>query len=124
MRFVFLAVALAACTHAPKEAPVTAPWTSITISDGSANGNGFTRGADGRVQFVYRPITKAESSTGMYDGGPARREDLAAEDARLSELWALLQRLEGDKASQTPDRGKGTGAISWEAPDGKHSFIV
>ena len=103
---------------------MTVPWTRINIADGSANGFSFTREASGKVQFVYRPITRAESSSGMYDGGPPRKEELAADDARLTELFALLQRLEADKNNHSPDRNKGTGAINWEAADGKHEFIV
>lgn len=124
MRFVFLAVALAACTHVPKEAPVTAPWTAINIADGAANGFSFIRDANGRVQFVYRPITRAESSSGMYDGGPPRKEDLAPDDPRLTELFALLQKLEADKVNHSPDRNKGTGAITWDDSAGRHTFIV
>jgi hypothetical protein len=103
---------------------MTTPWTSIHIADGAANSFQFTREASGKVQFVYRPITKAESSSGMYDGGPPRKEELAPDDPRLTELFALLQKLEADKANHSPDRNKGTGAISWVDSAGPHSFIV
>lgn len=103
---------------------MTAPWSLIKILDGAANGFHFERVASGRVQFEYDPITPEESSSGMYDGGPPRKEELAADDARLTELWALLQRLEKDTSIHTPDRNKGTGVIVWQAPDGKHSFII
>ena len=103
---------------------MSAPWSRIKIADGSANGFFFDRQPSGRVQFEYDPVTRAESSTGMYDGGPPRKEDLAADDARLTELWALLQRVEADKSIHQEDRNKGTGAISWEAADGTHSFIL
>jgi hypothetical protein len=103
---------------------MSAPWTRIKIADGSANAFLFDRQPSGRVQFEYDPVTREESSTGMYDGGPPRKEELAADDARLTELWALLQRVEADKSIQQEDRNKGTGAISWEAPDGTHSFIL
>jgi hypothetical protein len=124
MRYACLALALAACATTPKETPMTAPWSRIKIADGAANGFFFDRQPSGRVQFEYDPVTRAESSSGMYDGGPPRKEDLAADDARLAELWALLQRLEADKSIHVPDRNKGTGAISWEAPDGMHTFII
>jgi hypothetical protein len=122
---VTLAVFASACAHAPKEeVAMTQPWSRISIADGAANGFQFTREASGRVQFVYVPVTREQSSSGMYDGGPPRKEELAADDARLAELWSLLQKLEADKANHSPDRNKGTGAINWEAPDGTHSFIV
>jgi hypothetical protein len=121
---VCLAVVVAACSHAPKEAAVSAPWNRIDIADGSSNDFQFRREASGRVQFVYVPITRAQSSSGMYDGGPPRKEELAADEARLIELWSLLQKLEADTAKHQPDRNKGTGAISWDGANGKHEFIV
>ena len=62
--------------------------------------------------------------SGVYDGGPARKEELAANDARLLELWSLLQKLEADTSKHQPDRNKGTGAISWDGAQGKRDFIV
>ncbi len=32
--------------------------------------------------------------------------------------------MEADKANHSPDRNKGTGAISWADSEGPHSFIV
>lgn len=103
---------------------MTTPWNSINIADGSANAFSFTRDPNGKVQFVYRPVTKAESSSGMYDGGPPRKEELAPGDPRLTELFALLQKLEADKANHSADRSKGTGAIAWDDSAGRHEFIV
>lgn len=122
---------LAACAHreAPaKEAPMNeqslAPWNRLSVADGSANGYRFTRDAAGKVQFVYDPVTAAESSSGMYSGGAPRQEELEPNDARLTELWALLEKLEADKAKHTPDRARGTAAISWESPSGTREFII
>lgn len=101
-----------------------APWSTIGVADGSANFHRFTRGADGRVKYAYVPVTPEQSSTGFYSGGPPREEDLAANDARLVELWDLLRKLEADQAKHTPDRAKGTGAISWDGAAGKREFII
>ena len=103
---------------------MSVPWNRIDVADGSANGFQFRRVASGRVEFVYVPITRAESSSGMYDGGPARREELAADDVRLSQLWSLLEKLEADTSRHQTDRNKGTGAISWDSVSGKREFIV
>ena len=103
---------------------MAAPWNCLDIADGSANWFQFRRDANDRVQFVYVPITRAQSSSGMYDGGPARQEELAANDARLIELWTALQRLEADTSKHQPERSKGTGAISWAGPKDKRDFIV
>ena len=99
------------------------PWTWISIADGSANGYRFNR--DGaKVEFVYEPVTPEMSSSGFYSGGPARREALDAGDGRLSELWALLQRLEANPAVHVEDRAMGTGAIAWQSGEQRHEFIV
>ncbi|MDP2274378.1 MAG: hypothetical protein Q8N23_04770 [Archangium sp.] len=122
---VSLTLSLAACAHSDMKTTKTdAPWSRIVIADGAANVYRFTAEANGRVQFLYEPINKEQSSSGMYDGGPPRKEDLAADDARLNELWALLQKLEADQQLHTPDRNKGTGAIHWVAPAGSRDFII
>ena len=118
-RALFL-IALSACAHAPKG---EAMWNSISVADGSANVYRFTRGADGRIAFASEPITPEQSSTGLYSGGPPRKEDLSADDARLSELWTLLQKLAADEAKHTPDRNKGTAAVGWTG-SGSREFIL
>ncbi|MDP1829359.1 MAG: hypothetical protein Q8L48_39200 [Archangium sp.] len=126
IRLAVGAVVLLGCAHAPAtEAPMTdAPWSTIGVADGSANFHRFTRGADGRVQYAYVPVTPEQSSTGFYSGGPPRAEDLAPNDPRLVALWDLLGKLEADQSKHTPDRAKGTGAISWDGPAGKRAFII
>ena len=120
-----MALSLTACAHSDMKTPSTdAPWSRIVIADGSANVHRFTREPNGRIEFLYEPITRAQSSSGMYDGGPPRKEDLGPDDARLTELWALLQKLEADAQLHTPDRNKGTGAIHWVAPAGNRDFII
>lgn len=123
---------LAACAHrevAGKDAAVNAPqpyesWTRLVIADGSANLYRFTRGEGEAIAFVYEPVTPEQSSTGQYSGGSPRKETLAAGDARLVELWALLRALEAEETLHTPDRAKGTGAISWVGPGGERAFII
>lgn len=120
-----LALSLAACAHNDRKTMnADPPWSSIVIADGSANVYRFTREANGRVQFVYEPITQEQSSSGMHDGGPPLKEDLAADDARLTEVWKHLQKLEAGVQLHTPDRNKGTGAIHWVAPTGNRDFII
>lgn len=97
-----------------------APWSTIGVADGSANFHRFTRSAAGRVRYVYVPVTPEQSSSGLYSGGAPREEDLAANDPRLVELWALVRTLEADTAQHTAERAKGTGAISWD----QREFIV
>src|SRR5687768_16056305 len=123
------ALVLVGCAHsrdevAMKEQSPGAAWSSISVADGSANGYRFTRAAGGSVHFVYVPVTPEQSSTGFYSGGPPRKEELDANDPRLVELWALLEKLEADETKHTPDRAKGTGAIAWETPAGKRDFIL
>lgn len=102
----------------------TAPWR-IDVADGSANAFHFTsESASGPVAFVYVPVTPEQSSTGMYSGGPPRKEQLDPADPRLSELWSQLHALEAKPAIHTPDRAKGTGAIGWKTPAGERSFII
>jgi hypothetical protein len=107
----------------PEQQPET-PW-SLTVADGSANVYRFTRAAAAaHVQLRYEPITPETSSTGMYSGGPPREEVLEASDPQLTELWTLIHQLEASTADHTPERGKGTGAITWKSPAGKHQFIL
>lgn len=123
---IVFALALAACAHTPQEVPmhVEAPWL-LTVADGSANFYRFECAEPGGpVRFEYKPVTPETSSTGFYSGGPPRSETLDQRDARLSELWRLLKELEADTAQHTPERAKGTGAITWATPSGKHEFIL
>ena len=119
---VLFVLALAGCAHsAPRGEAVL--WSSIFIADGSANDYRFTRAASGRVEFTFVPVTPEQSSTGLYSGGSPRHEDLALDDARLSELWVLLQQLANDVPKHTPDRDKGTAAVGWTGAEAR-DFIV
>lgn len=116
---------LSACAHrAPPPTETAMPWTLLTVADGAANLYRFTRAADGGVAFDYVPVTPEQSSSGTYSGGPPRSEQLAGDDPRLVELWAVVQKLEADEARHVPDRAMGTGAIGWQGALGAHDFIL
>jgi hypothetical protein len=62
-----------------------------------------------RQSIEYRPITRAESNTGMYDGGTPRKVKI--DDRQYQELAAKLDTaLKLDRNSNL-DRSKGTGLI-------------
>lgn len=101
-----------------------APWR-IVYADGSANVSRLDRpGAADPIQFVYDPVTPAESSTGTYSGGPPRTEQVAADDPRVDALWREVERLEADTSVHVRDRAKGTGAFTITTPSGERSFLV
>ena len=107
-----------------KTAIPDAPW-SIDYADGSANAYHLSNpGADADILFEYVPVTPERSSTGTYSGGPPRREVLVADDSRLAELWRLVSRLEADTSLHSPERAKGTGALTVMTADGKREFVV
>jgi hypothetical protein len=94
-----------------------APW-SIEYRDGSANAYSFSDSG----AFRYRPITPAESSTGMYSGGDPRAGQL--DDTTLTALWQRVRELEANTAIHGPDRNKGTGAFAITEAGPARSFIV
>lgn len=67
-------------------------------------------------------LTPAESSSGIYDGGPPAKGQLS--QAQVEALWRELETLQGDAARHTQQRTKGSGAISWDSPAGDVSFLV
>ncbi len=113
----------------PAEKPMSsdipdAPW-NIHYADGSANAYHLTHpGAEADVLFEYVPVTPERSSTGMYSGGPPRKEALPADDPRLAELWRLIARLQSDTSLHTGERAKGTGALSVTTGAGKRDVII
>jgi hypothetical protein len=98
----------------------TPPWT-LHYFDGSANGYAIESDADG-ASFEYTPITPAQSSTGMYSGGPPRAGRL---DARaIATLWQHVADFEADPSQHVADRMKGTGAFTLKDLTGVRSFII
>jgi hypothetical protein len=118
-----------ATTTEPENAEPTAPerpapWR-IVYADGSANVSRLDRpGAADPIDFVYDPVTPAESSTGTYSGGPPRTERITADDPRIDALWREVERLEADTSVHVRDRAKGTGAVTITTPSGERSFLV
>ena len=97
----------------------TSPW-SIAYADGSANAYHFQSDGDGAT-FEYVPVSKEQSSTGMYSGGPPRKGRLDAQT--VARLWQQVEALEGNTALHQKDRNKGTGQFSIDA-GGKRDLIV
>jgi hypothetical protein len=73
-------------------------------ADGSNN-----RYLIGPETITYRPITPAESSTGIYSGGEPF--SVAIGPAQYQEIVALLEAARQPGAGHAPARAKGTGAI-------------
>jgi len=95
----------------------TPPWT-IRYNDGSANGYRIAGSGD----FKYSPVTKEQSSTGMYSGGDPRQGRLDA--GKLEALWQEVAKLEANPAIHTDDRGKGTGAFVIDDANGSRELII
>ncbi len=93
-------------------------FTSITYSDGSANGYVF----NGDGTFTYNPVRPEQSSTGMYCGGDPRAGRL--EPAQLARLRELVTNLEADISLRVTDRGKGTGRFVVVDAHGTRDFII
>ena len=96
-----------------------APW-QVDVSDGSGNHTRIDRQLDA-ITWSYRPVTRAESSSGEYSGGEPAAGEWTTADARA--LWAEVDRL---LLSATPDapRAMGTYRIAVTAPWGRREAIV
>jgi hypothetical protein len=99
--------------------PDPAPWT-ITISDGSANVTVLTQPANGPATWVYRPVSPAESSSGVYSGGAPANGTLAP--AQVVALWDLVRTARGDASGGA--REKGTVHIATESAAGTRRVTV
>ena len=62
----------------------------------------------GGVAIEYRPVTPAESSSGVYSGGAPRAGSVAVSDPRVVELWMRVQAMTGGRVQ----RMMGTGAFT------------
>jgi len=69
------------------------------------NNNAYEIGE--RLEYV--PVTRAQSSSGMYSGGEPKSVALDAE--QRAELIDLLERIAADTANVITDRPKGCGTI-------------
>ena len=86
---------------------VTDAWR-IEYADGAGNQYVLAHEGGERVAIAYRPVTPAESSSGVYSGGAPRVGSVAVSDPRVVELWMRVQALPGRSAA----RAMGTGAFT------------
>lgn len=101
----------------------SAPW-SVSFHDGSGNGLRLWKASKReRVRFEFSPIQPADSATGQYSGGKARKGRVDAR--RAGELWRWVRKLEGDSSVRTDLRAKGTGAFRVKGPSGdERGFLI
>jgi hypothetical protein len=71
------------------------------------DGNNNTYEIGERLEYI--PITKAQSSSGMYSGGDPKSVPLDAE--QRAALIALLDQIVGDTPNVIADRPKGCGTV-------------
>ena len=90
---------------------------SIQYADG--NNNTYVITAD---SIKYHPVTRAESSSGEYDGGdPAEARIMKAD---YEELSALISALAKDSMAHAESRMMGTGLVVVEDKNGKKEKYV
>lgn len=109
----------------PEPSPESAMQTTwnFTYSDGANNRYTISRATpEAPASFVYDPVTAAESSSGLYDGGPPAAGELS--EAQVEALWRELLALRTDTDRHAEQRTKGSGAISWDSPAGEVAFLV
>lgn len=100
----------------------TPPWR-VHFADGSANRTELWQTHVGApICFAYRPVTPAESSTGLYSGGSPREGALEPEG--FEALWAELGRLEASPDLHAPSRMKGTGMFHVQQDGAERTFLV
>ncbi len=101
------------------EGPDAAPWT-VTVADGSGSVTTFTQPIEGPAAWHYRPVTPAESSSGVYSGGAPASGTLTASQADA--LWEHARAAEGEPADK--GRAKGTLLVEVESPAGRCAVVV
>ena len=77
---------------------------TYTYADGSANL--YRMSAD---TFEYIPVTREQSSSGMYDGGAPVKKAMRAEF--FAEFTGLIERAKIENGQHASDRSKMTGQI-------------
>lgn len=90
--------------------PPPAPWR-LEYADGSANHYLFACDDGAVVAFSYTPVTRAQSSSGLHDGGPPRQATLAADEPAVRAVWLQVEALLAASVAGTA-RAKGTGALT------------
>ena len=97
-----------------------APWT-VVFADGSGNSTTVERdAADGPVTLRYRPVTPAESSSGVYSGGQPRSKPMEAR--RAAELWRAVRGAEQAKGQHTATRTMGSARVILTVDGKNRSF--
>lgn len=106
----------------PKPRVPDPPWR-VSYHDGSGNGFQFERTSTAEsVSYEYSPVTREQSSSGMYSGGEPAQGTLDGE--QVARLWKQLLQLQAETTLHIEERGKGTGAFRIVTPAGERSFIV
>jgi Ni/Fe-hydrogenase subunit HybB-like protein len=107
----------------PPALPTGEALWSITYHDGSNNTFRFTQKApDAAAEFEYEPTQPAQSSSGIYSGGEAKRGTL--DDAAVAALREEVERLASDPTQHAKSRMMGTGSFTLTAGDKERKFIV
>lgn len=109
---------------APSAGAPAAPSSTAAAIDGYsyADGSGNRYSLDlATKKLTYTPVRKAESSSGIYDGGPAWHSDLST--AEMSAFVSLFKGALAETEGTTAERAKGTGLIR-ELPAGKEMLLL
>jgi hypothetical protein len=104
---LILATLMMAAGCTPAEAPSEA---SYSYSDGSGNAYFIT---ESTVQ--YDPITAAESSSGVYDGGEPKTSAIDAD--QFDQIMTLFDQAASDESIQIENRAKGSGYFQYPDSD-------
>jgi hypothetical protein len=85
---------------------MTTTVVPFVYSDGSSNGYQLSQSGE----LIYSPVTPAESSSGVYDGGPSWRRTLTQGEQK--DLLALLLKANAATDQHEEQRSMGTGSVS------------
>lgn len=97
--------------------PASPRASATSAADAAVEAYAYTDGSGNRYaldvttrKLTYTPIRRGESSSGLYDGGPAWNSELAP--AEVEGIVALFKRALVDAAAHTTERAKGTGLVT------------
>jgi hypothetical protein len=98
------------------------PWT-VTFDDGSHNVTRVVQAPDAtEVTWAYEPVTPAESSSGIYDGGEPASGRL--DDGQALALWTRVRALQADGVPHAGARAMGTGLLTVQTATGSQRTRV
>ncbi|HOZ31153.1 MAG TPA: hypothetical protein PLL66_09565 [Bacteroidales bacterium] len=89
----------------------------ITFSDGNANTYKISNST-----ITFTPVTKEESSSGIYSGGVARIVSISQE--QFADIFIIAESMISDKNNTTDKRLKGTGNLNIEFTNSKRNAII